>query len=559
LIAVRHHISVRRSLLVSLACAVLCLGSTGTASGAIVYVAGDIACDPTDSALNTNGPGLGSATRCAQMRTSNLMIDQPADAVIALGDLQYNSGTLANFNAVYDPSWGRLKFITRPVIGNHEGILATSGAGYCSYFGSAAHCNASGRQGGAAFYSFDVGAWHVVVLNSNCTAAGGCDVNSPQYRWLANDLETKSEPCTMAVWHHPRWSSGDDGSNAFMHPIWQLFHASGGDLVLAGHSHDYERFAPLDGDGVVNATTGTRSFVVGTGGAFFTGLSAVATGSQVWQNTTFGVLKLVLNATSYSWTFVPEAGGTFTDSGSQACRTGKGSDTTPPSVPTGLAVTNATANQVDLKWNAATDNVGVTLYRVVRDGILAGTTNGGLTFSDRAALPSTNYSYTVEAADAVGNTSDPSAAVAVTTPPFGGSVTTFPATAAPTADNEQRRDALRHAVTLGGKKTQRVRKSISLVVRAISEDLWVSLSGTVSVPGAPKVYKLNGVKNRFVARGSKVTLKVKVPKKGLAAIKRALRRHKKVKATLRVRVRDAAGNVVVKTRTIRLKRARAQT
>jgi chitodextrinase len=424
-----HRTDAGRALLLVLACAVLWAASTGTAIGAVVYAGGDIACDPTDSALNTNGPGLGSATRCAQMRTSNLMIGQTADAVIALGDLQYNSGTLSNFNAVYDPSWGRLKSITKPVIGNHEGTSATGGAGYCSYFGSAAHCNSSGRQGGAAFYSFDVGAWHVVVLNSNCTAAGGCDVGSPQYQWLADDLATKSTPCTMAVWHHPRWSSGHDGSNAFMHPIWQLFHASGGDLVLAGHSHDYERFAPLDGDGAINATTGMRSFVVGTGGAFFTGLSGAATGSQVRQNTTFGILKLVLNATNYSWTFVPEAGRTFTDSGSQACRTGGGGDTTPPSAPTGLAVTNATADRVDLKWNAASDNVGVTEYRVVRDGTLAGTTNGNLTFSDTAVSPSTNYSYTVQAVDAAGNTSDPSAAVAVTTPPSGGSVRTFLATA----------------------------------------------------------------------------------------------------------------------------------
>jgi hypothetical protein len=545
-----NHLTGMRSLLLVLACAVLCLGSAGTASGAVVYVAGDIACDPADPALNTNGPGLGSATGCAQMRTSNLMIDQPADAVIALGDMQYDSGTLSAFNAVYDPSWGRLKSITRPVIGNHEGTLATSGAGYCSYFGSAAHCNAGGRQGGAAYYSFDVGAWHVVVVNSNCIAAGGCDINSPQYQWLADDLQAKSKPCTMAVWHHPRWSSGHDGSNTFMHPIWQLFHASGGDLVLAGHSHDYERFAPLDGDGAINATTGMRSFVVGTGGAFFTGVIGAVPGSEVRQNTTFGILKLVLNATNYSWRFVPEAGSTFSDSGSQACRTGAGSDSKPPTAPTGLAVTNATATQVDLKWNAATDNVGVTEYRVVRDGTLAGTTNGGLTFSDAAVSPSSSYSYTVAAVDAVGNASAPSAAVTVTTPPASG-----PA-GAPTDNGgpiPAQPAVLRPPVSVGGKKTQKVGRSISLVVTAIREDLWVSVSGTVSVPGASRVYKLKGVKTRFVARGGKLTLKVKVPDKALAAIKRALRRHTKLEATLRLRVRNAAGNVNVTKRTIRLK------
>src|SRR5688500_1240179 len=122
------------SLAVALVAVAMASGSAATARGAVVYAAGDIACDPTDAALNVNGPGLGSATRCAQMRTSNLIVGQPADAVIVLGDLQYNSATLSNFNAVYDPSWGRLKAITRPVIGNHEGTSATGGAGYCSYF-----------------------------------------------------------------------------------------------------------------------------------------------------------------------------------------------------------------------------------------------------------------------------------------------------------------------------------------------------------------------------------------------------------------------------------------
>jgi hypothetical protein len=153
-----------------------------------------------------------------------------------------------------------VKPATYQVIGNHEAI--TNGAGYCAYFAAAAHCNSNRRQDGAAFYSFDLGDWHVVVLNSNCVAAGGCDVGSRQYQWLADDLASTWRSCTLAAWHHPRWSSGFDGSNASMQPIWRLLSENGGDLVLSGHSHDYERFAPIDAAGAVNASDGIRSFVV---------------------------------------------------------------------------------------------------------------------------------------------------------------------------------------------------------------------------------------------------------------------------------------------------------
>ena len=158
------------------------------------------------------------------------------------------------------------------------------------------------------------------MVNSNCAAAGGCDVGSPQYQWLADDLRANPRTCTLAAWHHPRWSSGHDGNNVFMQPIWNLFYDNGGDLVLSGHSHDYERFAPIDGSGSVNVSDGMRSFVVGTGGAFFTGIGTAVAGSQVRQNTTFGVLRLTLHPSSYDWRFLPEAGRTFADSGTQDCR-----------------------------------------------------------------------------------------------------------------------------------------------------------------------------------------------------------------------------------------------
>jgi Calcineurin-like phosphoesterase len=421
------------------ACVVLGVGPANVASAAVVYAVGDIACDPDDADFNN---GLGSTTRCRQKYTADIINNEISagrapDSIIVLGDLQYNAGSLSNFNASYALSWGQtaLKSRTRPVIGNHEGTSATSGAGYCSYFGAAAHCNSSGRQGNAAYYSFDVGDWHVVVINSNCTAAGGCAAGTPQYQWLASDLDANAgRACTMAVWHHPRWSSGHDGSNAFMQPIWQLFHAKGGDLVLSGHSHNYERFAPIDGSGAVNNSTGMRSFVVGTGGAFFTGLSSTrAPGSQVRQNTSFGVLKLTLNPTSYAWEWVTAAGSpAFSDSGAQTCRTNNGADTQAPTMPSNLRSTSATDTKVDLAWDPSTDNVGVVRYTILRSAgegpeTLVGTTNGPTTFSDVQVAPSTTYRYTVRAEDLAGNVSEPSTAVTVTTPPSGGSVKVFTA------------------------------------------------------------------------------------------------------------------------------------
>ena len=332
----------------SIALALVCIALAGTASAraadVVVFAAGDIACDPADPSFNG---GNGTATACRQKATANVMPTGSFNAVLALGDLQYDAASASNFAQAYDPSWGRVKPQTVPVIGNHEGMGAASGAGYCGYFGAAAHCNSSGRQGGAAFYSFNLGDWHVVVLNSNCAAAGGCDAGSPQYRWLQADLAANPRACTLAAWHHPRWSSGAYGSSAFMQPIWQLFYAAGGDLVLSGHSHDYERFAPIDGAGAVNASNGMRSFVVGTGGVDFTGWRGGAVrGSEVRQNTTFGVLRLGLHPTSYDWAFVPASGSMFADGGSQACR----GVAPPPPAPPPVESTNPPASALLARW-----------------------------------------------------------------------------------------------------------------------------------------------------------------------------------------------------------------
>ncbi|WP_081686053.1 metallophosphoesterase [Candidatus Solirubrobacter pratensis] len=386
------------------------------AADPVVYVGGDIACDPADPGYNG---GDGTPTSCRQKATSDIIGGGGFDAVIPLGDLQYEDATLSKFQQSYDPTWGRFKAQTYPVIGNHEGTTAASGDGYCAYFGAAAHCNASGVQGGAGYYSVNIGAWHVVVLNSNCDAAGGCDVGSPQYQWLAADLAANPRACTLAAWHHPRWSSGEGGNNAFMQPIWQLFYADGGDLVLAGHAHVYERFAPMDGSGAVNWSDGMRSFVVGTGGVnFFPFVGPPGTGSEVRENTVFGAMRLVLHPTSYEWSFSPAAGGAFTDSGVQSCRALP--DTVAPSAPARLSATAKAPKRVNLTWAGSADNVGVAGYEIWR-----GAPNGPMApiataaapgFADTSVAAGKRYAYQVRARDAAGNVSAMSNADSVTTP-----------------------------------------------------------------------------------------------------------------------------------------------
>jgi hypothetical protein len=271
----------------------------------VIYAAGDIACAPGDPL---------SATKCREMKTSDIIVNGGASAVLALGDLQYNSASLSNLLGSYDRSWGRVKSITRPALGNHEG----SGSGYFDYFnGIGVNSGPAGEQG-KGYYSFDLGAWHMIALNSNC-GSGGCQAGSAQEQWLRSDLAANPRACTLAYWHHPRFSSGHDHNNLFMQDIWRDLYDAGVDLALVGHSHDYERFAPQDASGNLDPAKGIRQFVVGTGGAFFTGLSTPEPNSEVRQNTTYGVLKVTLRPTSYDWQFVPEAGKTFGDTGSQAC------------------------------------------------------------------------------------------------------------------------------------------------------------------------------------------------------------------------------------------------
>jgi hypothetical protein len=297
------------------------------ATDPVIAAAGDIACDPGVSAFNG---GSGTSTACRQKYTSNLLVNGGFAAVLSLGDTQYYCGGYSAFTQSYDPSWGRVKSITHPVVGNHEYMTsggtdcnsANAGAtGYFKYFGSAA------GTPGQGYYSFNVGAWHLIALNSNCSDAGGCGSTSAQYKWLQADLNAHPNVCTLAYWHIPLYSSGGR-ANANTKPFWQLLYAAHADLVLNGHDHIYERFAPQTSTGTLDQAKGVREFVVGTGGADHTTITTVAANSQLRNASTFGILKLTLHASSYDWQFVPESGATFTDSGSQNCHA------SPPNTPT---------------------------------------------------------------------------------------------------------------------------------------------------------------------------------------------------------------------------------
>ena len=244
--------------------------------------------------------------------TAQLIASRPG-TVLALGDNAYGDGTAEQFSGCYAPSWGRFKTRTRPTPGNHD-YHTDGAAGYFGYFG-----NAAGPQG-RGYYSFDLAGWHIVSLNSNCSDIGGCGTGSSQERWLRADLASHRARCTLAYWHHPRFSSGTKhGSEEEMAPIWQALYDNRADVVLSGHEHNYERFAPQTAAGKLDLARGIREFVVGTGGKSHYPLGAPIANSQARNGDTYGVLELRLRGNGYSWKFIPVAGGRFTDSGSASC------------------------------------------------------------------------------------------------------------------------------------------------------------------------------------------------------------------------------------------------
>ena len=276
--------------------------------GTKIAAAGDIACDSTSSLFNG---GQGSGLACRQLATSDLLVGAGYAAVLLLGDIQYEDGAYSKFLASYDPSWGRVKSITRPAPGNHE-YQSGSAADYYRYFGAAAGDPAKG------YYSYDLGGWHIVALNSNCSFVGGCGAGSTQEQWLRADLASHPASCTLAYWHHPRFSSGSHGSDATYTAFWQALYDANADLVLVGHDHDYERFAPQTPSGGPDLVRGIRQFVVGSGGKEIRTFPSTAPNSEARDVTSLGVLELTLGAGAYEWRFRP-AVGSFADSGSTSC------------------------------------------------------------------------------------------------------------------------------------------------------------------------------------------------------------------------------------------------
>jgi hypothetical protein len=233
--------------------------------------------------------------------------------ILVLGDLAYEDGSSRQFEECYDPTWGGVKDRTHPVPGNHE--YETSGAsGYFDYFGAAA------GEPGKGYYSFNIGEWHIVAINSNCDAIGGCGAGSAQEQWLREDLAANPTRCTLAYWHHPMYSTGLHGSHVSrMRALWQALYDYGAEIVLSGHDHHYERFAPQNASSRLDVDAGIRQFVVGTGGRSLYDLESLIPNSEVRSNSTYGVLRLILRPAGYDWEFVPVSGGRFTDSGSGGC------------------------------------------------------------------------------------------------------------------------------------------------------------------------------------------------------------------------------------------------
>ena len=284
------------------------------AADPVIAAAGDIACQETSAQFNG---GFGTPARCRQLHTSDLLVGAGLTAVLPLGDTQYCCGSLQSFSASYDLSWGRVKAISRPVPGARE-YETPGAAGYFDYFnGPGARSGAAGDRG-RGYYSFDLGAWHLVALNSNCQFVA-CSAGSPQEHWLRADLEQHPASCTLAYMQAPRFSSTTGGTDPVVQPLWEALHDGGAELVLSAGSHNYERFAPQTPRGRADPSFGIRQFVVGTGGHSLQKFGAIRPNSEVRRADAFGVLSLALHSSGFDWQFRSEAGSALGDSGSGTC------------------------------------------------------------------------------------------------------------------------------------------------------------------------------------------------------------------------------------------------
>lgn len=269
-----------------------CVAADATAGAAItLFAAGDIGeCRFPGSKLTAD------------------LIERNDGEVLAVGDLVYPDGATKDYTKCYEPTWGRFKTRTLPVPGNHD-YRTKDAVGYFSYFGSRA------GEAGKGYYSVDREGWHIIAINSNIDT----DADSAQMTWLQQDLAATKATCILAFWHHPRYSSGPHGNSSHMAPIWETLAQHHASIVISGHDHDYERLAPMDANGRIDAAHGIRSFVVGTGGARLYDFSLRSMASEAWNGDSWGVLKLTLLPGRYRWEFLPVNGHDFHDSGEGRC------------------------------------------------------------------------------------------------------------------------------------------------------------------------------------------------------------------------------------------------
>ncbi len=307
--------------------AVLAIVAVAVLVGAVLLLGGR---SPASSGPGTSAPAAGSGQPRASSdavlvgagdiadcgsdgdEATAKLLDGVDGTVFTLGDNAYELGTSREFRRCYDPTWGRQLDRTRPVAGNHD-YLTKDAAGYFGYYGAAAGDPMTG------WYAYDIGAWRLYVLNSNCALVGGCEAGSAQERWLRSDLAANPRECVLAMWHHPRFSSGMHGNDAITADLWTDLYDASAELILNGHDHDYERFGPQTPGGRSDPARGIIEMVVGTGGRSHYAFETIRANSLVRDDTTYGVLRLVLSAGGWSFEFVPVPGGTFTDSGSGVC------------------------------------------------------------------------------------------------------------------------------------------------------------------------------------------------------------------------------------------------
>ncbi len=350
------------------------------------------------------GDGADGAT--AATGVANLVTSLNPNLFLYLGDV-YEDGTVSEFYNWYGnqgSNFSAFASITDPTIGNHE-YTGSSAAGYFDYWNNIPN-----------YYSFNAGGWHFISLNSNSSRIG-VDPSSAQYQWLSQDLAANPGACTIVYYHHPLYNIGPEGPTTSMAAIWALMAQYGVSIVLNGHDHDYQRWVPLDANGNPSPT-GITEFVAGGAGhgvqTIINSDSRVAFSDDL-NPETFGVLKLAINSSGAGFSYI-NSSGVVLDSGVVPCVNAE-ADTQAPSTPGGLTATAASSTQINLSWNASTDNVGVAGYTIYRDGNPVTTvSHATLSYSDFTGLPNTTYNYTIDAFDQAGNSSTQSSPVSVTTP-----------------------------------------------------------------------------------------------------------------------------------------------